>query len=103
MRVRVKRFMLSCERNVKGKKLNERYAYVIEIKRWFKKKRYLRLLPGWVNALLKEDEKVKIELTRMRGQATTFYEGEQVNHNDWSTAMLIVSLIKKKPNKFVFN
>lgn len=103
MWVSVERIVVSCDYNVAGKETNKRYAYVIVIRRWFKRKVYLRLMAGWRISLGDDGEKVKVELTRHRGQAATFYDEDRKDGMTLQNARLVVGEIKRRPDKFILN
>lgn len=103
---RVERFERSCKRNVKGEVVSRSYGYVIVIwkwKRWWLRKYYLRLLPGWFDCFLK-DKIVKVELTRNKNIATDFREdNETSSYFRKSVAENLVAAINRNPNMFVLN
>lgn len=101
MRIQLHRFEYNRVRNVNGKVMSSSHGYVIVVRRWFKKKRYLRLLPGWFESFQK-GETCKVELTRRRGQATEFRDGTNTaNYLQKSVADKLVAAIKKDPDKFM--
>ena len=73
MRFKVRRREINRVYNVKGKLIASDYEYYIVVKRLFKRKRYLRLLPGWKDKLDAGDP-CNVEITGARYNATTFKE-----------------------------
>lgn len=101
MRLSLHRFERNCVRNIDGKVSSRSYGYVIVVRRYFKKKRYLRLLPGWFESYHK-GEACKVELTRAIGNATEFREdGDTSSYLRKSLAKKLISSIKKDPTKFI--
>lgn len=98
MRIKIQQYVISRKRNIQGQTVSISYEYIIVIKRWLRRKRYLHLLPGWTSSLY-SDEPMRVELTNKR-YATTFRDNIHGPHN-LSVAKRIVMDIKTNPDKFI--
>lgn len=94
---KVKRYEHNRVRNVNGKVISRTYSYIIVAKRWFKKPRYLRLLPGWYD-LFTEGGICKVELTGNISTATDFRDDDGRRK-----AEEVIRKIKEEPDRFVLN
>ena len=103
MWLRLHKIERGSKRNVNGKVVSRRYCYIIIAHRWFRKPRYLRLLPGWFDAYFK-GEPCKVELTRYEGTATEFREDKETSgYLRKSIALELIEAIKENPDNFILN
>ena len=89
--------------NIRGKKLSKSYVYYIMIWRWFRRRKYLRLIGNWDIQIL-NDQPCKIELTSSKRAASTFRDTVAGRYS-YSKAMAdtIVTFIKTKPDLFILS
>lgn len=87
--------------NIRGKKVSKSYVYYIMIWKWFKRRRYLRLIGDWDVQIL-NDQPCKIELTTSRRSASTFRDVSAGSYSK-NMAETIVAFIKTQPNLFIIS
>ena len=88
--------------NIRGKVIERRYKYVIELWRWFSRPVYLRMIGDWVNALNDDDAPIRVELTYSTLTATAFRE-VTCDYCNIERAKEIIKLIKRNPDRFVLD
>lgn len=88
--------------NIRGRIIERRYKYVIELWRWFKRPVYLRMIGDWVHALNDDDKPIHVELTYSTLTATAFRE-VTCDYCSVERAREIIKLIKREPDKFVLD
>lgn len=87
--------------NIRGKVIERRYEYVIELWRWFRRPVYLRMIGDWVNAM-NDDTTIHVELTYSTLTATAFRE-VAMDYCNIERAKEIIKLIKRNPDRFVLD
>ena len=87
--------------NVFGRKISHSYEYFIVLKPWFKRRRYVKLLPGWFEAL-NNDEPCKVELERHSCNATVFRDTKMCYRNK-AMADTVAALMKSNQDKFILS
>lgn len=88
--------------NIRGKVIERRYKYVIELWRWFRRPAYLRLIGNWEDALNDDDTPIHVELTYSTLTATAFRE-VTMDYCNIERAKEIIKLIKREPDRFVLD
>lgn len=88
----VKRRETNRVRNVKGKVISRRYVYYIVVRRLFRRREFLRLLPGW-REKLEAEQPCSVELTRARYNATEFPEK--------AMAETVAYFLKHQPDNYI--
>lgn len=86
--------------NIRGKKVSKSYVYYIMIWKWFKRRRYLRLIGDWDVQIL-NDKPCKIELTSSKRAASLFHD--TAGSYSRQMAETIVTFIKTQPDLFIIN
>lgn len=97
MWIRLEKYVANYTRTINRKKIEKSYGYTIVIYRIFRKKRYVRFLPGWLEAL-NNDEQVSVQLTRHIGEATHFRDSSTQNK---ALAETIICYMRKEPHRFI--
>lgn len=87
--------------NIRGKVIERRYKYVIELWRLFRRPVYLRMTGDWVHAL-NGDTPIHVELTYSTLTATAFRE-VTMDYCNIERAKEIIKLIKRNPDRFVLD
>lgn len=87
--------------NIRGKVIERRYKYVIELWRWFRRPVYLRMIGDWVHAL-NGDAPIHVELTYSTLTATAFRE-VTCDYCSVERAKEIIKLIKREPDRFILD
>ena len=90
--------------NIRGKVIDRKYKYVIELLRWFKRPVYLRIIGGnWTSSnFLECDLPIHVELTYSTLTATAFRE-VAMDYCNIERAKEIIKLIKRNPDRFVLD
>ena len=88
----VKRRETNRVRNINGKVISKRHEYYIVVWRLFKRREYLRLLPGWMEQL-DAGKPCNVELTRARYNATVFPEK--------AMADTVAYFLKHQPDNYI--
>ena len=88
--------------NIRGKVIERRYKYVIELLRWFKRPVYLRMIGDWVHALNDDAVPIHVELTYSTLTATAFRE-VTCDYCSVERAKEIIKLIKREPDRFILD
>ena len=88
--------------NIRGRIIERRYKYVIELWRWFKRPVYLRMIGDWVYAMNDDDTPIHVELTYSTLTATAFRE-VAMDYCSVEKAKEIIKLIKRNPDRFVLD
>ena len=88
--------------NIRGKVIERKYKYVIELWRWLKKPVYLRMIGDWVNALNDDAEPIHVELTYSTLTATAFRD-VTMDYCSVERAKEIINLIRHNPDRFVLD
>ena len=102
MIVRLTRIETDRTENIRGKVIERRYKYVIELWRWFRRPVYLRLIGDWVHALNDDEAPIRVELTYSTLIATAFRE-VTMDYCSVERAKEIINLIKHSPDRFVLD
>ena len=88
--------------NIRGKVIERRYKYVIELWRWFRRPVYLRMIGDWVYDMNTVDKPIHVELTYSTLTATAFRE-VTMDYCNIERAKEIIKLIKHNPDRFVLD
>lgn len=85
--------------NIRGKVIERRYKYVIELWRWLRRPVYLRMIGDWVHSM-NDGTPIHVELTYSTLTATAFRE-VAMDYCSIERAREIIKLIKRDPDRFV--
>lgn len=88
--------------NIRGKVIERRYKYVIELLRWFKRPVYLRMIGDWVHTMNDDAAPIYVELTYSTLSATAFRE-VTCDYCSVERAKEIIKLIRRNPDRFVLD
>ena len=88
--------------NIRGRIIERRYEYVIELWRWFRRPVYLRLLGGWWDDY-EHDRHIPAQLTYSARNATAFKDSALSKYGKVDMAKEIINLIKRNPDRFVLD
>lgn len=92
MKFKVKSHAIERVRNIQGKVISCRYEYYIMKRRWYRRPLYLRLLPGWQQAL-ENNKPCNIQLSTVWHDATTF--------TDKAMADTVAYFIQHRPDDYI--
>ena len=88
--------------NIRGKVIERRHEYVIELLRWFRRPVYLRLNGGWWEDY-EHGRSIPAQLTYSAHHATAFKNAALSKYGMVEMARELINIIKHDPDRFVLD